>query len=187
MVEPVLALLQVQVEGARRDPVELLEPALSITPETLNAIDVSCAAHELVVAMIDSIMLTVANIYQAIITAPPVRVDDCSERDATANNGLQRGFLAVRHNLRVNASVTLEDAEDDGFTKGSSASFASDSASAEVALIYFDFAARKGRGALTLLSNALSDPEKDSSYATARQSSQLSGMTGRQIECKVAH
>jgi hypothetical protein len=137
--------------------------------------------------MIDSIMLRVSDINQAIVAAPPVRVDDGSERDATANNGLQSRLFAVWYDLRVNAAVSFEDAEDNGLAGGSAASLATHSASAEVRLVNFDFATGKGRGALTLFSNTLSYLEKDRGNAAARESGQLSCMTGRQIKREVAH
>ncbi len=40
MIEPIFALLQVHVESAIGDSVELLKPALSIATKALNAIDV---------------------------------------------------------------------------------------------------------------------------------------------------
>ena len=175
-----------QVEGARRNSIELLEPAFSMTPEALNTVDVMCSAHKLVVAMIDSIMLRVADINEAVIAAPSVRVDDCSERDATANNGLKRGFLTVRHDLRVDRAIALEDAEDDCFARCAAPSFASDTTRAEVAFVHFDFAAREGRGALGFFTDALSDFKKDRCHAAARKSSQLSRITGRQIKREVA-
>ncbi len=51
MIKPILALFQVQIEGASRDSVELLEPALSKTPETLDAVDVMLATREFVLPM----------------------------------------------------------------------------------------------------------------------------------------
>jgi hypothetical protein len=62
---------------------------------------------------------------------------------ATANNGLQRGFLAVRHNPGVDAAVTLEDAEDNGLATGSTTALASHSTSAEAGLVNLDFARRR--------------------------------------------
>src|SRR4051812_12718258 len=99
--------------------------------------------------MIDSEVLRVSNINQAVITAPPVPVDDRSKRDATTNNGLQGDFLAVRHDFCVNAPITFENAEDNGLAGSATASLASDTASAEIGLVNFNFARGEGRGALT--------------------------------------
>jgi len=145
------------------------------------------ALHKLIVAMIDSIMLRVPDINQAVIAAPAVRVDGGINRDSTANNGLKCGLFTVRHDLGIDTAVTFEDAEDDGLAAGSSASLATDTARAEVRLVNFDFAGRERRGALTFFSDALSDFEKDRRDAAARESSQFGRMTGRQIKREVAH
>ncbi len=158
-----------QVEGVPGDAIELLEAAFSITPETLNPVDVMRATHKLVGAMIDPIMLCVADINQAAIAAPAIRVDDGFETDATANNGLQSSLLAVSDDLRVDRAIALEDAEDDCFARCAAPSFASDPTRAEVRFINFDFAAGEGRGALTFLANALSDFKKDRCHAAARK------------------
>jgi hypothetical protein len=153
IVEPILALLQVRVERASRDFVELLEPTLGIAPEALNAVDVMLAPDKLVLPVIDSEVLRVSDIDKAIIASPAVRVDDRFRSHSTANNGLKRGFLAIRHDLGVDASVTLEDAEDNRLATGSTASLAKDATRAEVGFINFDFATRKGQSALALFSN----------------------------------
>ena len=77
-----------QIESAIGDSVELLKSALGITPEALNAVDVVRASGELVCSMLDSEMLTVSDINQAVIAAPAITVDDCLRGNATANNGL---------------------------------------------------------------------------------------------------
>jgi hypothetical protein len=43
---------------------------------------------ELVVAVVDSIMLRVADINQAVVAAPAVTVDDGINGDSATNNGL---------------------------------------------------------------------------------------------------
>jgi hypothetical protein len=186
IIEPILALLQVQVEGPTGDSVELLQSSLGEAPEALNAVDVMCAAHELVLPMMNSEVLGITNIDQTVLATPPIRVDNRFGSHATANNGLKCGFLAVRHNPGINAAVAFEDAEDDGLATGSTASLAPDSTSAKVAFIYFNFARGEGRGALTFFSDTLSEFEKDRGGATARQSRQLSHVTGCQIEREVA-
>ena len=52
--------------------------------------------------------------------------------DLAANNGLQTGFLAVRHDLGVNAPVALVDAEDDGLAARPAPALAAYTARAEV-------------------------------------------------------
>lgn len=84
-----------QVEGASRDSIELLQATLGRAPEALNAIDVLRALHKLIVAMMDSEVLCVSDINQAVRAAPAVGVDGSINRDAAPNNGLQRSLFAV--------------------------------------------------------------------------------------------
>ena len=182
VVEPIFALFQVQVECSMRDAVELLQAPLSKAPEAFDAIDMCRASDKFIRAMIDSEVLRVADIDQAVIAAPPVTVDDGFGSYTTANNGLKCGLFAVGHDLRIDATVTLEDAEDDGLTRSSATAFAAHATRAEVAFIDFDFALGERRGPLTFFSDALSDFEKDHVDALACQSGQLSGSAGRQIE-----
>jgi hypothetical protein len=61
-----------KIEGVRRDSIELLKSAFSETPEALNAVDVLRATGELIGSMLDSEVLRVADIDQAILAAPSV-------------------------------------------------------------------------------------------------------------------
>ena len=88
MIEPILALFEVQVEGCRRDAVELLEASLGRTPETLNTVDGCRASHELVLTMMDSKVLGIPDINQAVVTTPALSVDDGVACEAAAHNGL---------------------------------------------------------------------------------------------------
>ena len=110
---------------------KLLETMFSITPEALDAVDVCRAAHELAVPVVDPKVLRIAHVNQSVVAAPAVRVDDRFGSHTTATNGLKRGFLAVWDDLRVDAPVTLEEAEDDGLATGSATSLATHSTSAD--------------------------------------------------------
>lgn len=129
-----------QVESVSRDAIELLQATLGKAPEAFDAINISRASDELIRAMIDSEVFRVSDINQAVIAAPAIRVDHSFSRHSTANNGLQRGLFAVRHNLRIDAAVTFEDAEDNGFARSPAPALASDAMSTKVAFINFDFA-----------------------------------------------
>src|SRR6266404_3289359 len=176
-----------QVKGPSRYAIELLQATLGVTPEAFDSIDVMRSAHELVPTMIDSEMLRVTNINQAIVAAPTIRMDDGIQSHATANYGLQRAFSAVRHHFRVDAAVAFEDAKDDRLAGGPTPALATHSTRSEVAFVHFDFAASVRRGALTFGSHALSDSEKDHSDCLARQSRQLGHVAGRKIHREVAH
>jgi hypothetical protein len=58
-----------QVEGASRDTVELLQATLRIAPEALDAIDMVRSARELVRPVLDPAVLTVADINESVVAA----------------------------------------------------------------------------------------------------------------------
>ena len=70
IVEPVLAFLQMQVEGMRRHAMKLLQAVFLHNSKRINAIDAARATSNLVSAVIDSIMFAVPNIKQTIVAAP---------------------------------------------------------------------------------------------------------------------
>src|SRR5947209_2598807 len=112
-----------------------MQPTLGITPEALYPVDVVRTAHELVSAVVDPEVFRVADIYEAVVAAPPIRVNDCFEGDTPADDGLKCGLFAVRHDLRVDLALTLQQPEDDGLAARATAALAAHSASAEVRFI----------------------------------------------------
>jgi hypothetical protein len=57
IIEPPFALLQMQIESAIGNSIELLESTLCVTPKALNAIDEVGAPGELVGSVLNSEML----------------------------------------------------------------------------------------------------------------------------------
>lgn len=171
----------------RGDSMRLPQAMFSVTPEALNAVDMARASGELIAPMINPVMLRVADIHQPVVSAPPIRVDNRVERDPTANNRLQSGLLAVRHDLGVDAPVTLQETEDRRLPTCTTPALAAHPACAEIAFVNFNLAARQRRSALALLGNSLPDFEKDHGDALARQAGQMCCVGGTKIEREVAH
>ena len=84
MIKTPLALFQVQVKSRRRDALELLQAPLGITPEALNAVNVTLVISKLVCAVIDPEVFGIADIDEAVIATPALRVNDRINRNATA-------------------------------------------------------------------------------------------------------
>lgn len=74
---------------------KLHQPPFSIRPKGFNTVDVAFCIGKLIIAVVNSIMLFITEVYQAIISSPLVRMDDAFERNFTSNNGLQRGFGTI--------------------------------------------------------------------------------------------
>lgn len=131
-----------QVEGVRRDSIELLKSALSKAPEALNAVDVRRPSGKLIRPMCDPEVLGVADINESIVAAPAVRVNNHFRGYAATNNGLQCGFLAVRHDLSVDLAISLQETKDDGLAGGAPTTLAAPAPGTKVRFIYFHLARR---------------------------------------------
>ena len=112
------------------------QPSFSVRPKRLNTINMVSSSGKLIVLMMNSIMLPVADINQAIIPSPPIRINNTFRRDFPPNNLLQRSFSAIRNYFRINFSFSLKNAENDGFVTGSSTSFSFNSPGAEVRFVF---------------------------------------------------
>ena len=84
-----------------------------VAPEALDAVDVRPAGGELVIAMMDPQVLGVAHVDQAVVAGPAVAVDDRVQANPATNRFLQRLFLHIRHDLRINPIASFEHLEHD--------------------------------------------------------------------------
>lgn len=130
-------------------------------------------------------MLRVADIDEGVVAAPAVRVDGRLRGEAAADNGSQRGFRAVRRDLRIDLAVTLQEAEDRRLPARAAAALVAHAARAEVALVNFDLA-RKRRSAPALFGDAPAELEKGHGDGLAADAGQLSHVGGRKIRREVA-
>ena len=71
---------------------KLAETTFGEAPKRLDAVDMGCSLHKLVVAVVDAIAVVKPHVHQAIITAPPIGIDHRSRVDFAANNALQSLF-----------------------------------------------------------------------------------------------
>ena len=67
VVESEFGLLQVQIRGGSRDPIELCEPGLGKRAEGLHAVNMVSSFAEWALAVMVAIMLLAAQVHQAII------------------------------------------------------------------------------------------------------------------------
>ena len=109
------------------DAVELGESAFGEAPEGFDAVNVGSAFGEGFL-LVDTHMLVVADIDQAIVSRPTVGANDALRVDPAANDGPQSVLGAVGDDFGVNFPLPLEDAED-GLFEGSPATQARQSAS----------------------------------------------------------
>ena len=165
---------------------KLLQTMLGKTPETLNAIDMVRATSKLILSVMHSIMFRVANVNQSVIATPAITVDDGIRLDPPANNGLQSGFRAVRHDLCIDFTLPLEKSKDGSLAaRPTSTRGLRTEARTEVRFINFNFT-RKWRRSLTFFSDTLTDFEKDQCHRFTSETAQLRDISGIEIHGKVA-
>lgn len=175
-----------QIKGVFRDTVELREAALGQAPKAFDAVDMVRAVGELIIRMTDPEMFLVPDIDQTVVAPPTVRVDDGLGSHATPNYGLQSTPGAVGDDLRVNAPVAFEDAEDDGFAARPATPLSANTTGTKVRFIHFDNTAER-RCPLALVGDPPPDFQIDLVDRFARQTANFSRLTCRQIEHKITY
>ena len=138
IVESKLALFEVQVKGGLAYPSKSCEARFRKAPEAFDSVDMGFPPGEFVTAMIHTEVLAIANIDKAIVTTPAVGIDDAFGFDLATNNGLQRGFGAVRHNFGVDFAITFKHTENDCFTVSTATAFPLDAPRAKERFINLD-------------------------------------------------
>jgi len=186
MIEPELALFQMQVEGLFGDAVELRQSAFGKAPKGFNAVDMMPSPDELVVAVIDPEMFVKTNVYQPVVAAPAIGVDDAVDVGLAPDDGLQRGLGGVGDNFGVDAAVAFEQAENDSFTRGSPPAFAAHPSGTEVGFVGLKLSGQ-WRTLTAPLTHAASDAQIDVVDRTHRYARQRGTLGGGQIQRKVAN
>ncbi len=153
MVESEFTFLQVKVKGLRTHPSKVCEPGFGEPPEAFNSIDMGGTRNKLVLPMIHPKVFPIPDVDEAILASPTVGIDDALQGHLSSNDALKSVFRAIRNDLGVDLSVSLEQAEDDGFSERSAASFPFDPSGSEEGFVHFDL---PGQG--RLLFTVLGDP-----------------------------
>ena len=170
-----------QMESCFTHTSEPGKPGLSKAPEALNSINVAFALNEFILSMVDPEVLFISQIHESIIPSPTIGMDDALKAYSTSNNRLQRGSSAIWNNFCIHLAVTFEDAKDDCFSKGSSASFSFYPASAEEAFINFHLS-RKRRLPFAEFGNSHPNLVKVSVDSVPVKAGNLSNLRGIQVQ-----
>lgn len=185
-VEPELALFQVQIEGGFSHTTEPGEPGFGETPEALDAVDVGLPLGEFVPAVVDSQVLAITHIDQAVVAAPAVGVDHALGFHFASYDRLQRGFGAVGHDLGVDLAIALKDAEDDRLARSATPALPLDVSCSEEQFIDFDLPRERGL-LLGMLGQSFADRLQETIHGVAVQVGQLGDLGGLQIEREELH
>ena len=101
MVKAILSFFKVQLEGPTGKTFELSQSKFSKSPKRFNPVNVGVSLGELVVAVIDTVMLLIAQIHETVVSAPPVRIKDAVKSNSPLNHRMQSGSRDVAHNLGI--------------------------------------------------------------------------------------
>jgi hypothetical protein len=183
MIEPKLALLQVQVERIRVHAPAFSESRLGITPEPFDPVDMAAGSYKFTDAMIDSQMLRVAQVDKPVVGAPPIAVNDTIQADFASYDALKSVSRHIWHNLGVDFSIALVDAEHDCFSTRTSSANAFRPPSSEVGLVDFDVSGKRGL-VLAVIGDSSADGHKVGVDCVAAQAGQFGDLGGVKIQAK---
>jgi hypothetical protein len=183
MIEPKLALLQVQVERVWVHAPAFSEARLGITPKPFDPVDMAAGSNKFSDSVIDSQMLGVAQVYKTIIRTPAVAVDDAIQADFASNDALKRVSRHIRHNLGVDFSFALVDAEYDRFATSTTSANTFGPPSSEVGLVDFYMTGERGL-VLAVFGDSSADGHKVGVDCVAAQAGQFGDLGGVKIQAK---
>lgn len=127
VIESKLTFFEVQIEGRFSHAAELYDTDFSEGPEAFDAVDMVGSEGEKVLAVIDAVVLLVAQIDQGMIGPKAVGMDGRLLINLAFENRIKRFTRAVRDYLGIDLSVSFVNAEDDGFAVRSASSLAANS------------------------------------------------------------
>lgn len=165
--------------------VELMHTTFGKGPEALDAVYVIRADGKLIIAMIDTQILRKTDIDQTVVATPTVGVDNYVRADFSANNGLQRGFLAIRNDLGIDPAVAFENAEDDRLAACPATTLAANTPASEIGLVHLNLSSLDRGVTRTFFDQADTDFLKDLVNAFPGDISQFGCFAGRQIHCEI--
>ena len=185
MIREEFGSLQVQVEGDGGDAVKLLQPALDVTPERFNAIDVILARGKPLRTRTRPKVFIKTDIRQPILAVPALQLNYRIGRNMTPNHPLQRGFGAFRCNLVIDLSIALQQSKCNSFVVGTTATLATHTAMTKVRSINLNCALQQ-RLLRARDSNALPQFGVSAIHRALRNAGQLSSIGRGKIHCKIA-
>ena len=135
MVETELTFLQVKRKRMPGYAIELCQPPFGKAPKGFNTVDMVASPDKLVVAMVDPEMLVKTNIHQSIVPPPTIGMNHAVNTCLSPDDGLQRAFGGIRHDLGINTITSLEQPKYDGLASSATTTFTANPVSAKVGFI----------------------------------------------------
>ena len=76
MIKSEFTFIQVQSKGPFADAPELTEPPFSDGPKVFNAVNMTASVGKFIVAVLDTIVLLIAKVDQAVIALESIRINN---------------------------------------------------------------------------------------------------------------
>lgn len=127
VIESKLTFFEVQIEGRFSHTAELYETNFSEGPEAFDAVDVVGSESKKILAVVDAVVLFVAQIDQGMIGPKAVGMDGRLLINLAFYDRIKRFTRTVRDYLGIDLSVSFVNAEDDGFSVSPASSLAANS------------------------------------------------------------
>ena len=143
IVKSKFTFFKMQIKSGFIHATKFRQACFGKSPKPFDAIDVSGTISKFILSMIDAKMLSIPNIHESIVATPTIGVDHAFQRDTAPDDGLQRGFGAIRHNFCVDFSVALENTKDDCFARSAPASFSFNPPGSKKTFIDFNFSGKR--------------------------------------------
>ncbi len=184
MIKSKFTFFQVQVEGAFANASKLAKPGFCDGPKVLNTINMVVANCKFIAAVLNSIMLLVAEVYKSVISPKSISVNSRVLVDLLLDNGHQSGSGAVFNHLGIHLAASLDQPENYMLALCSTTSDSPYSSGTKVAFVDLNFACIKGALLLTVIGDSLSDLTKNLVNSFPRNTSQFSNFCCLDVQCK---
>jgi hypothetical protein len=92
MVKSKLAFFQMKIKSVFVQASKSHKPGLCKGPKTFNPVNVGMPVYKFVIAVLNTKMLLIAEVYKAIITTPAVRVNNALKFNVASDDALESDF-----------------------------------------------------------------------------------------------
>ena len=101
MVKPKLTLFQMEIQSVFLHTPKANQSGFGIGPKAFYAVNMTMLIRKLILTVLHPVMLLIAKVYQSIIAAPPVRMNDAYRVYPPTNDALQCTEEGRTKNRRV--------------------------------------------------------------------------------------
>jgi len=186
MIKAIFSFFQMQVERMFGYAIKLGQPTFCIAPERLNTVNMPFTIRKFILAMIHSKVLIKANINQAVVASPAIRVNDSRRFYMTSDNVLQRSFRAIWHNLGINFTLPFQQSKYNRFTISTTPTFTSNATRSKIRFINFN-SVFKGCSNFASFCHTLTNFKVNTIYRSNGNSDQFSRTHSSKIEGKAPY